>query len=215
MDNPYGKCTTRKFLDNVNNQGEEFDYNYKYGSSMATARCKQLHTIQTCNCIHPYLPMTPEIFSHYFQEKGVESCLAHLLMNPNIDITEMYNSINCFHGLSFDVVCNDYLPPCEENVYSYQYHQTTWPHESYELAFYREVISPDNDSRTDKFGDRFSIYENISRLMESNPMEGTALLRQEDLIERNFIQLTARFQVRYILFNLEKKIFFVLLILVH
>ena len=199
---PYGQCTEQKYLDDdskVNRtiMGDQY-VKYKYTTGAAISRCHQLRTIKSCGCFHPFLILTPEIFSYHFRTKGIISCYSHLYTFPNLNLTHIADTIDCFQTLSYDGHCNEFLAPCKEKVYSYQYSQTPWPHETYEMAFYDAMISTTSNNRSHKFGSKFSIYDHIRNVTWADRSEGLNLLRNEDLIERNFIQLTARFKVKYI-----------------
>ena len=192
---PYGECTETKYLESTDKPWD--GYRFKYTTQAAIAVCRQMYTLRECNCAHPNLPISPEI-AYVMNESGALSCHTHVMNYPQcpINLTKMHEDIHCYHRLNLEKVCQDYLAPCHEQVYSFQLFQTPWPHESYELAFYEDEIKLEgNDSRGDKFGDLFAVYDNISDVMEDDRTEGMRLLRQEDLIERNFIQLTAKFKV--------------------
>ena len=195
---PYGECTKKKFLDNVDNlPNDRPTTNYKYGINTAIARCQQLHTIERCGCFDPYRPITDEIlYGHilvYPFDRRIQSCYA--LSRPIANLTEVERSINCFESLSYDKACSHFVSPCDETKYEFQLFETPWPHESYELAFYSDIINVEGDNTTIKFGDKFDVYDDITRTFHDNATEGYRQLQQEDLIERNFIQLTVQLQV--------------------
>ena len=192
LDEPYEKCTEKKYLDNIDKLTDG-DFKFIYSVDAAIARCQQLHTIKTCNCLHPYLPITPEVFQEHMVRHNTTSCFSYLGLN--VSMMEMEESIRCFNTVSFEKACKDFLSPCKETVYTYKYHQVAWPHEIYEMAFYKDIINVTRDLRSQKFADLFSVYESIAPVLTQNRSEGLRKLREVDLIERNFIQLTARFQV--------------------
>ena len=192
LDKPYDECTNREYLDNVDTL-PEVESKYQYSTDAAVSRCQQHHTINTCNCVHPFLPINPEAYWEHIFRRDIVSCFAYL--GHNRSLTDMEEKIRCLETISFDKACKEFLAPCKETVYSYEVYQTAWPHEIYEMAFYDSIINASNDARTDKFRDRFSVYDSIGSVLEQNRSEGLRQLRQEDLIERNFIQLTAKFQV--------------------
>ena len=199
MKHPYGQCTDEKFLDDVNDLPET-DWpitRYKYGIDTAVSRCQQLHTIKQCGCFDPYLPVTDELLFEYIIvfpiESGLRSCYDILQLNTSL--SEVEAKINCFESLSYDKACSHFDSPCDETTYEFQLFETPWPHESYELAFYNDIIKAEGDSTTLKFGDHFDVYDDIKATFENNATEGFMQLQNEDLIERNFIQLTVQLQV--------------------
>ena len=206
---PYGECTDRKQLDGLE-MSQNCDFKPKYTLDAGIARCQQLHTISECNCLNPYLPVTPGIYTEYYEQRGILPCLTIMGTYLQLNVTEMYTKIDCFRTLSFEGHCDDFLNPCEENTYSFELFTTSWPHKSYELSFYKEVINVTDDPRNNKFEDRFSVYDNISLVFDESRVDGLRMLRDETLIEDNFIQLNVRFQVKktfYIFFLLAFNVF--------
>ena len=198
---PYGQCTNEEFLDNVTKLSTSPTPwpRFKYGVNTAISRCQQLHTIKRCGCFDPYLPLTSEILYEYIVFRAPEriqmkSC--YTLSGSTNSLSEVEQSIHCFERLSYDKECDNFVSPCQEKTYGFQLFEPPWPHESYELAFYNDIIKAEEDNTTIKFGDYFDAYEGIKEIFQENATEGFEVLKHEDLIEKNFIQLTVQIKVR-------------------
>ena len=199
LSEPYEKCTKKKFLDDYYEQQTTFGDVFtklKYSRGSAVLRCQQLETIRECGCVHPYLPITPEIFERMATESLV-TCFTLPGYNFNFagSLDDTLNNIECFDRISFKDKCKGFENPCEERVYNFNQYQTAWPHESYELAVYQNQIELVDEVRRDKFGNRFRVYDDIFFESTLNNTRALERLRTTDLIERNFIQLKVQFQV--------------------
>ena len=141
------------------------------------------------------------IFEELGRIQRVYSC--YTLSGSNNSLSEIERSINCFERLSYDKECGHFASPCDENTYVFQSFETPWPHESYELAFYSDIIKAEGDYTTIKFGDYFDAYDAIKETLQENSTEALEQLKHEDLIESNFIQLTVQIKVGCICFRIS------------
>ena len=166
-------------------------------SKGAVERCQQLETMRLCKCWQPYLSLTPEIIA-ILNDEQMGSCLAlagfhNESMVESVD--ETLEKIQCFTSISYGDKCNGFKNPCKENVYDFSQIQTAWPHESYELALYTTMIRDVEESRREKCGNKFDVYEDILAMSNVNRSLATEMLRDVNLIERNFIQIKVEFPV--------------------
>ena len=187
---PYGACTKQDWLDDAS-VARHLQPRYVYTSIAATARCRQLETIESCGCFNPYLTISPEV-AEILSARQLKSCyhLNFTLSAHNVDST--LANMRCFDE-TFKTC--EFEPSCRETRYERDVISTAWPHEAYEMAFYTNIINQTGDFRRSKFGDKFDAYEDIAALMSSNASLALSRLRGLDLIERNFIQLNVKFTV--------------------
>ena len=163
----------------------------------AVERCQQLETMRMCKCWQPYLSLTPEIIA-ILNDEQMGSCLALAgFHNESLveSVDETLEKIQCFTSISYGDKCSGFKNPCKENVYDFSQIQTAWPHESYELALYTTMIRDVEESRREKFGNKFDVYEDILAMSNVNRSLATEMLREVNLIERNFIQIKVEFPV--------------------
>ena len=195
---PYETCTDRRLLDDSDAALGGNAERYTYTTDAAIARCQQLHTMNSCGCYSPRLPLTPQLIQ-LVANRGMTSCYK---IPSNLDdmtsdvINQTLANIDCFQSLSFAGHCDDFETPCTEKKFSFQHFETAWPHETYEYAFYDTFIASVDPRRRAKFDTYFDSYVAIGEELDRNTRAGLQLLRDEDLIERNFIQISLRYQVR-------------------
>ena len=130
-------------------------------------------------------------------------------MHPDIRtnssrFNETIANIRCTN-LPFDDVCNDFIDKCSERKITFDHYESDWPHPNSKLAFYRNYINPrdwpEDDRRREKFGEKFTSFEEIERLIfpqnrtDYDATRAMQLIQENDLIERNFVQLTVRLLV--------------------
>ena len=213
LSQPYEACTHKKHLTGNANENEDesetepvfgLTPRYLYTAEAAKLHCYQEETIEACGCFSPYLPITNDI-PNMTLNVNIDSCLR---VNG---LSDTISKINCFSKISYGERCDSFEPLCEEVVYSYDEHASGWPMDGFKMAFYKEMLNNTHDylpERHLKFRDYFNAFDTYDVLLENNTSIGMAALREDELIERNFIQLKVRFQVNltFIFFSYKFRI---------
>ena len=202
LSKPHGSCTNAEHL--VEDGDTYSSINYKYTTDAAIDQCQQLETIRQCGCVHPKLPITPLVNATVWRD-SVASCYELPGGSGPQSLQQTIANIECFRTISYGDACAGFeTPPCTENAYTFAHHATAWPHEGYELAFYKQHIKHISPLRARKFGRTFREYDSIASLLGDTEVGSSSenisavldRLKQEKLIERNFIQLSIRFKVQ-------------------
>ena len=186
---PYESCSHDEYIEN--NVESDDPYKYKYTVHGAMGLCVQKEIIKQCQCKHPGLPVTHAIF----EQPNITSCYKFVNGYTQDELFEVATRLNCMKEVIRKTKCDHFKQPCKEKKYTKELTQVPWPHESSELGFYRKYINGTDHQLRHIFRPRFENYEYISEVIETNVSLGMEMLREETLIERNFIQLQVQFQV--------------------
>ncbi len=133
--------------------------------------CDQEAYVSECGCLNDLRPATRALQNNY------SYCID---LHP--DLQKTLNNIKCLSG-EIEGHC-DCLYLCEEHRYPFTVFQSSWPHPSHQLAFYKTYIMEK------PFEHHFGVYSEIDEIMQENETLAFARLRQTDLIQKNFLQVT-------------------------
>ena len=181
----YEACTDDKLLN------ENSALGYSYTADAAKQSCYQKETEHACGCYSPYLPMLND-----FTSRTTNSCL-WLGQDVESELGSSVLNIHCFTNMDYGDRCDRFEPPCDDVVYSYEKNENEWPMDGFKLAFYKDVINNTEyvPERRSKFSTYFEVFDEYDEAIENDTELGMTQLQQDELIERNFIQLKVRFQV--------------------
>ena len=180
LPSPYGNCIEEPFiiLSDGRNTG------YKYSVESCYLFCLQEVFVKHCNCVISDLP-----FKGNFE--GIPFC-PNVSMQKEAGFTKKMvidNIIYCV-GEYTKAECSHCLEPCSSTHYFKTIHQAAWPHFAYQLKFYEKLVS----KMKEPIKSYFKTYENITVLMENDQESGTKMLKDTDLIRKNFVEVTIRLQ---------------------
>ncbi len=122
----------------------------------------------------------------------------------NVSIIELIQKMNCSYYISNKIMKDaDCSCPfsCKDTFYKYSLRQSPWPHLSYHLALYKDVI------RNMSFADRFSdYYEPLLEMWNAGNISFIyPALKETDLISRNFIQVHVKMDSDLLVKYVEKE----------
>jgi len=168
--------------------------------------CYQRDVIDQCACVDnaevftevelrlANFTMCGNLYFHEDTRKEYSNIYCNDDAGSRNDITEGLSGLLCLQKVRANLsnlVCNCPVP-CNEYQYESSVSYTTWPHKSYELAFYKYAIR-DHPVYGSIFG---YAYEPILTASESGLSNDSETLRQlaaVNLIENNFIRLKVHF----------------------
>ena len=171
---PYRECTEDKYVKLLDN-----DTSFLQDMNICVRLCYQKAMIKDANCILPDYPFDENMRDIY------PFCgnLSEAQVLPHIPDWWGYLSrakIDCENP------CKE---PCSSAIFHHTLYQSQWPHLSYHLQFYQRVIK-----RKMRPGvvNLFAKYEQILRIINTNHSHARQMLKETDLISRNFIDVTVR-----------------------
>ena len=175
---PYGNCTADEYIYLADGTNTKFKYTYE----ACLGFCLNELLTKSCGCFIPDYPWIKEWLWKYFMCGN----LSRIVNEPEgMAIRELLQCVDEVFLRSLNCDCPE---PCHSVKHYPTIHQAAWPHLSYQLQFYHKVIT----NLPQYVKDKFSLYENISLLMEIDPFTATNMLQKEDLIQRNFVELTVQ-----------------------
>ena len=150
-------------------------------------KCTQDSLIETCGCLDPDVPASQS-------ERESHKYCGHLQNN----VTLVVKRQGCIEARSLSAIearCQEECPPgCEDYHYDYRVVDVRWPHVSRHLAFFNKFLT-----KKDIYGNKFAYYEEIEKEIEKNRTRGYEILRNTDLIPRNFAKINVYYVSREVL----------------
>ena len=173
---PYNDCDDKL---NVNMCWPDMGFGdkIKYRREYCEYYCKQWEVLRNCDCITGSIP------SIYSMRKNVSFCGhfgAYTIMEL---LNNMKNKVDCVTQHTKSFTCPAL---CDEDRYDFNMFRSNWPHTSYQLAFYDELI------RGQPYEAHFAAYKEL--LHSDNHSYVFTRLGELDGIHRNFLQLNVIWQ---------------------
>ncbi len=182
---PYTSCEQRKFINETIGS-----YHFHYSQEGCFQACRQTRILDQCKCVDASLFSTKQQRSQY-----------NFCSNTVKGLKNIMDNLRCKFRATNRKLCEKPCPLiCEEYQYKVRSFSSKWPSPVNQMAFYEKQM------RNKWFQDKFSIYENISKIMNKDHRKGFSLLQSTDLITRNFLQVKVAFGRPVTIYMVDKPV---------
>ena len=182
---PYSSCSPESSLEGTTG--------YKYSRDACLELCFQRIIRNQCGCTDGGTHSFPTLLHNV---GNYETCgYIHPNKTTHDNAATILQRLRCVHQILLQSdLCDDECPTmCVEDRFSLSGDRTPWPHEGYQLGFWKYYIN------LSSFGHHFEVYGDIYRDYLNDSAGNYQRLTELDTMARNFLQVIPIYNIPHLL----------------